>query len=300
MGSLFYGRENAGRYYGADFDREKTIQLHSGETQAYVLSKTALEADVVISIPKWKTHKKVGVTLNVKGLVGITADKRCLVHYALGTPAEGGDQFPEGVLSRKEARKVRMQRWAFDHFLARKTRLGDWLYGRALALNRWILKPLGYTLDREKAVLDGGNWHGNDSAWRMAQDLLNVFLYADPQGELHSAPQRRFFSVIDGILAGEGEGPLLPDAKACGLLMAGFNPVAVDHVATRLMGLDFQKIPLFRTTPLSAMKDLRERMPGAIRVASNTEAYRNPFASEGERFLAFTPPPGWADHVEIG
>jgi len=40
------------------------------------------------SIPKMKVHGKVGVTLNLKGLVGVNTDKNYLIHYRVGTPKE--------------------------------------------------------------------------------------------------------------------------------------------------------------------------------------------------------------------
>ena len=36
------------------------------------------------------------------------------------------------------------------------------------------------------------------------------------------------------------------DAKPCGVLIAGMNPVAVDFVCAKLMGFDWQKIPMIR------------------------------------------------------
>ena len=92
--SLFYGLENSEKVYGADYNRGECIKHHQNDKQEYLISKTILSADVIISVPKLKVHKKVGVTLNMKGLVGITTNKNYLVHYKLGTPSEGGDQFP--------------------------------------------------------------------------------------------------------------------------------------------------------------------------------------------------------------
>lgn len=50
-------------------------------------------ADVFINLPKMKVHKKTGVTLSLKNLVGINADKNWLPHYSGGSPRNGGDQF---------------------------------------------------------------------------------------------------------------------------------------------------------------------------------------------------------------
>ncbi len=39
------------------------------------MSKSPLVADVFINLPKLKTHKKCGLTVNLKSLVGINANK---------------------------------------------------------------------------------------------------------------------------------------------------------------------------------------------------------------------------------
>ena len=59
-------------------------------THEYLISRSAMDADVFINLPKLKTHKKVGVTLSLKNLVGINGDKNYLPHFCIGTPAEGG------------------------------------------------------------------------------------------------------------------------------------------------------------------------------------------------------------------
>src|SRR5262249_1982077 len=94
-----------------------------------------------------------------------------------------------------------------------------------------------------------GNWHGNNTAWRIALDSNTILLFRDREGRLCDKPARRFFSVIDGIVGGEGEGPLHPDACTPGVLLAGFNPLAVDWTATALMGFDPGLIPLYSNAP---------------------------------------------------
>jgi len=56
------------RYYGAYYDIDETNRHHGNGVHEYMISRTALDSDVFISVPKLKTHKKVGVTLNLKGL----------------------------------------------------------------------------------------------------------------------------------------------------------------------------------------------------------------------------------------
>jgi uncharacterized protein (DUF362 family) len=50
------------------------------------------------------------------------------------------------------------------------------------------------------------------------------------------------FAIVDGIVGMEGNGPLQGDAKPCGLLVAGDDPVAVDATCARLMGLVPERI----------------------------------------------------------
>ncbi len=116
--SAFRGKPNADRLYGAVYHRSETVSCHSGGKQVYEVSGTILNADVVIMVPKLKVHKKVGVTLNAKGLVGIATNKNLIVHYTLGSPKEGGDQYPDGLLTPLEERLIKTERWMYDHFLA--------------------------------------------------------------------------------------------------------------------------------------------------------------------------------------
>jgi len=45
------------------------------------------------------------------------------------------------------------------------------------------------------------------------------------------------FAIVDGIVGMEGNGPVQGDAKPCGVLVAGDDPVAVDATCARIMGL---------------------------------------------------------------
>jgi uncharacterized protein (DUF362 family) len=56
----------------------------------------------------------------------------------------------------------------------------------------------------------------------------------------------RYLTIIDGIVAGEGNGPMEADAKPCGVLVAGVNPVAADFVVAQLVGFDWRKIASIR------------------------------------------------------
>src|SRR5258708_1597474 len=54
------------------------------------------------------------------------------------------------------------------------------------------------------------------------------------------------FNVIDGIVAGEGEGPRAPTRRNMGLVIVSEDPVAADVVTSALMGFDPFRIPVIR------------------------------------------------------
>jgi len=88
-----------------------------------------------------------------------------------------------------------------------------------------------------------GSWYGNDTVWRTILDINKILFFADSDGQIHSTPQRKLFYLVDGIIAGEGEGPLAPDDRMLGILAAGENPLAVDLAMAWVAGYDYKKIP---------------------------------------------------------
>jgi hypothetical protein len=296
--SHFHGLPNE-NYYGADYNRQETKAHHCGDTQEYCVSKTMLSADVFLSVPKMKTHKKVGVTLNLKGLVGMNTNKNYLIHYRLGTPKEGGDQLPDTQTGSDRA-LVKFQRWTYDKLLARQSKSADAVYQAARKVYRATLKPM-LKISQDTLIVDGGNWHGNDSAWRMTADLAKILFFADASGKLHPTPQRKLFCVVDGIVGGDRAGPLAPDAKRCGCLVAGHHPMAVDLVTTRLMGFDPRKMRQFDLIfdpawnfGLDSFSDIE------VLCGDRTTPGNELFALENrEPYFGFAPHPGWKGHVEV-
>jgi uncharacterized protein (DUF362 family) len=294
------------KYYGADFNRDETQAHHSAGRHDYLISNTILGADVLISVPKLKVHKKVGVTLNSKGLVGTVTNKNFLIHYSLGSPEKGGDQFPPSMLSESDKRLMTVQRFLYDRLLSRRDRLGNRLFMLVYSpFRRWIRPWLRKSTERIN-TFDGGNWHGNDSAWRMVSDLMTIARFADREGQIHSTPQRRHFSIVDGVVGGEGNGPLFPDARPEGVILAGRNLLAVDAVAARLMGFDPLRLPWMQDllrrqahgsegnggAPAFGISDL-----GEIDISSNVPEWVDLFHTV-EPGLKFRPHPGWVGSIE--
>ena len=176
-----------------------TSEHHSDGRNEYLLSETVLSSDLIVNLPKLKTHKKTGVTLALKNLVGINGDKNWLPHHCVGSQAAGGDEFPRSS--------------PIDRLRSRATEIArPWLArGRMLGLFRLARRIESAT--RGDDFIRSGNWHGNQTTWRMCCDLNRCVYYSDRKG-LHldaGVPVRQVLSILDGIVAGAGDrGPLRP------------------------------------------------------------------------------------------
>lgn len=174
-------------FRGVFDEREETVAAHTGDTQLYTMSKSLYDSDVYISIPKLKTHQKVGATLNLKGQVGAMTRKNQLVHWRIGSPETGGDEYPNRA---------------------------------------------SWERAQHAAVTHRGAHPGNDTIWRMVVDLYKSLL----------TKERKYFTIIDGIMGGEGQGPFCPSSKHSNVLFGAFDFLLADIAAVRYMGLNPEKI----------------------------------------------------------
>lgn len=129
----------------------------SGVFRQFELSREYLAADVIINLPKLKTHEMMTLTCGVKNLYGTV----------VGTAKAG----------------------------------------------------LHLTAGRSKELFAG---------------LLLEIAQARPVD----------LTIVDGILAMEGDGPNSGTPRQLGCLLAGRNPVAVDLVAARLVGIPYELLPV--------------------------------------------------------
>jgi uncharacterized protein (DUF362 family) len=264
------------RLSDGSYGRQAMRLHHQKGKHLYRIAKKVLQADVVISLPKLKTHKKAGFTCCLKNLVGINVDKNYLPHFTSGPANLGGDEFP------------RIAAWRLPLWLA-------YSRARALLLGRFgsatagvvsacagLLERFRFSPDRESPTgrVDvarrvyhlltgtdyGGSWSGNETIWRMILDLNRVLLYADSSGELRGDKQRKTFFVVDGFIAGARNGPLTPQVVKAGIVAAGFNAALVDQALLELAGIDTQKIPLYREALSGKAAWLHEGLPLRIGV----------------------------------
>ncbi len=269
---------------GADYDRRETIRHHHMNKHEYFISNTILSADVLISVPKLKVHKKAGVTLNLKNMVGINGDKNYLPHYRLGPPSRGGDELPD-TASLKLRTKLKIQKFLLYHFLTKNNIFLENLVNLCLRLSSITGESYADSIRNE---LRAGEWYGNDTIWRTIIDLNRII-----HGGADKQTGKKFFSVIDGIVGGEKEGPIESTPKACGILIAGFDPVWVDVVATELMGFNHVKIPQYNHALYSKNYQLTQLKKQDIKIKANVKDFENVLSCDHYRGLGFEPSSGW-------
>lgn len=113
---------------------------------------------------------------------------------------------------------------------------------------------LGADLLVSVAKMKTHHWAGVTLTMKNLFGLVPSAIYGWPKNPLHwkGIEQSVFdlwdavrpgFGLVDGVVAMEGDGPIMGTAKPMGVVVMGENLPAVDATTTRLMGLDPQKIP---------------------------------------------------------
>jgi len=206
--------------------KSETDGYHNPRNHIYTLSKSVLKSDLFINIAKMKTHCKAGVTLLLKNVVGVVYGKECIPHWRQGLPPDG-DAFPKYppyfyIYLQKLYAKLR-----------KRIRIHQY---RCFQELRDALKRRNIIVGQYKH-LEHGNWKGNDTIWRTILDLNRILIYADKEGNMCDEPQRHFFGLIDGIIAQKGEGPMNGNPFVSSIIFGGFNPVVIDALAVKAMGI---------------------------------------------------------------
>jgi uncharacterized protein (DUF362 family) len=149
-------REARARYVNLNLDAVREFasgSAYSSLDRLY-LPDTVVGADLLVSMPKLKTHHWAGVTLSLKNMFGI---------------------------------------------------MPGWVYG-------WPKNAL--------------HWAG------LQQCILDI-------NATLAVPR---FNIVDGIIGMEGNGPIQGDPRPSGVVVFGEDAVAVDATATRLMGIDPERV----------------------------------------------------------
>ncbi|SPF43086.1 conserved hypothetical protein [Syntrophobacter sp. SbD1] len=268
---------------------ENMKKYHSAGNHRYLFPNSFLASDVVISLPKLKTHRRTAVTLALKNFMGIPSLKDSLPHFITGSPQEGGDQYINPSFRKRIITQLHDQIQSSPYmpvkFVCAVAKKALWNTHKVFPFKDNVYEAM---------------WHGNDTLWRTLMDLNRAALYAGKDGVMRETQQRSYFCIIDGITGGEKEGPLEPDPVSSGVLLAGFNPVAMDAVGATLMGFNYKKIPLIRKCFEASAGDypLSAAGPEGIVISDGQRAIS--LAELPSLYnLKFEPHPGWKGNVEL-
>lgn len=273
----------------SDYNEKITNEYHNGSNHIYLINKDVLSADVIINLCKPKCHRLAGITGALKNMVGITYDKACLPHRTNGSIQQGGDEYIHNSIVKKMISKVLDQKIAFEE----KKK-----YSKALIMRftYGILYYLMKGVSKDPYLI--GSWYGNDTIWRTVLDLYHIILYANKDGIVCENKQRKVFNLADMIIAGEKNGPISPEPKKLGIIVAGNDAVIIDRLICDIMGFDFKKIP----TIYNAINDieLNQKEIEKFLFYSNLSEYNNKRINELHfpQKWSFKPFDTWKRHIE--
>src|SRR2546428_1377761 len=201
--------DDRGRFRVTCYDPRLLARTHAPGRHQYLVAREVIEADVIINLPKLKTHKKAGVTCALKNLIGINGNKEYLPHHRIGGSELGGDCYPGRSVIK------RATEYGFDQMNLNRSESGARMWREVIRILNRVQRLMGDELGVE------GSWSGNDTVWRTCLDLNRVLLYGRVNGTLADEPQREVLHVVDAVVAGQGDGPLAPQPLPLGLMGAG-------------------------------------------------------------------------------
>lgn len=197
--ALYPIRKNNCKLEITDYPSGTVPKHHNGDTNEYLIGKSMLDCDLFINIPKLKTHKKAGISVALKNLIGINGDKSWIAHHRKGSVESGGDEY-------EKLKPAEYLKWYVNRFL-KSSRFGIVINGFIRKIYRtifWRGKNIKeYGLEHSSYGEMEGSWYGNDTLWRTIIDLNNIVFFGDKEGVMHDTPQRKYLIVVDGIVSGE-------------------------------------------------------------------------------------------------
>lgn len=289
-------------FYKMPKEQEKRIRItnydprilpthHHGEIQEYYISDYVLNADVIINMPKPKTHRKAGVTISLKNFVGANVRKEYLPHHTTGSVEDNGDEYLKKSLIHKIRSYMLDKRnifWAEHQY-------------RKAKLMRYPIKFCSIYLKLTRNKFAEGSWYGNHTISRTISDINKIVMYADKQGVMREDKQRQMVIIADMIISGEKEGPVNPTPKKVGIVAVGDDPLLFDETITTIMGFDIKKIPTFeRIRAYDGIYKIYDRSDTAM-IVSNKKVFdgKKPEEINKNDRLGYEATSGWIGHIEI-
>jgi uncharacterized protein (DUF362 family) len=229
------------RYRIANYHDNNLNLRHNKDHHKYLITKSAIDAELIINLPKPKTHRFAGLTGAQKNFIGICVDKEYLPHYRVGTPAGEGDESNIHSMLGNIIAKLNQQRCKYIEKQKIKMQLFYKFFMTGIERIQKIVK--------QKQQFVVGQWYGNDTIWRTILDLNFILLYGNKDGilNMNSIP-RNILNIGDLIVAGEKNGPLEPSPKPLGMILASNNCSAFDYVFCKITGFDYDIIPTIKNS----------------------------------------------------
>ncbi len=265
----------SGRFRVTMYNPDLLARRHSAGVHQYLIAREALEADVIINLPKLKTHRKAGMTGALKNLVGINGNKEFLPHHRTGGSRDGGDCYPGRSILKRLAEILidkanrRIGRASFS----------GWLFAADALLH--IAKLITGDMEIE------GGWSGNDTVWRTVLDVNRIAMYGRVDGSMDESPRRRIVSLTDALICGQNNGPLQPLPLHMGCVTFSDSSVDADRLNSLLLGFEPGLIPMLK----QASSEFRWPLPI---MASDEELYRKVRSISGQAKGPYAcPASGW-------
>ncbi len=282
------------KYKVSDYTINNTKKYHNKGKHIYDISRAAIDADVIINLPKLKCHRLAGMTGAMKNLVGITYEKASLPHRN-----EGDDIHIQG-----DAYKVKSHLKKAMSFFDEKEmqyRIDKKCFlSQIMNISKKVCYILGATLTGDKFRI--GSWYGNDTIWRTVVDLNNIMLHVDKSGHLSKNKERKILSIGDMIICGEAEGPISPSPKKLGMIMIANNTLIFDIIACKIMGFNYQFIKSISNPMAQAILGFQtlEEIEKTI-ISSNIEWINNKSISSFNTLnqWQFLPHSCWKNNIEL-
>lgn len=271
----------SGEFRITNYLPEYMAEYHKGDMHTYSIAKAVISADVIINLPKPKTHRKAGITASLKNMVGCVARKECLPHHTKGSKEERGDEYLKSSFFKKCRTELEERN---DKRVS---------VGRKRSKISPVIEVLLYKTARifKADVYTEGSWYGNDTLWRTVCDICRIVMYADKNGIMKQENQRKMFILSDMIVAGEGEGPLCPQPKPLGILVGGWEQIAVDTIISALMGFSAEHIPSISNAACGTKYKLPQ---STVMISSNIPDFHEKSIREiKQNAVPFMPASGW-------
>ena len=289
--SMFAGSDTSklNRLRITNYDPSILKNYHNSSRHVYSISRDVLEADVIISLPKPKTHRKAGVTIALKNSIGMISRKECVPHHTNGSPSHNGDQYQDAsFLAWCENCVIDIK-----NFIAQNWRMPKlaWLFSKSTKILR-ILQLITFN----KPSGDG-SWYGNNTICKSIVDINRCIFYGDVNGRLHNKKQRKYIVIADMIISGEHNGPLSPEPKHNGIIALGENPVAFDEVISLLMGIKPEYFRTLHYAKSPSEYDINYHDGKCPLIISNDEKYnaKTPAEIDSADILYFKPGDTWRE-----